>query len=228
MTGPDTGPDSPASPADTVSGGTENGKIRLDTVQASGAETTKVRHDLVQMEAPADWENPALLLQNRDGQDSREFCPEPFQPGKTDKKALGIVDLPGRNTRNLGETHSVPSGEKPEDRRAKEARLPHETESEIPEKMHETTSEPGCPGAGAVHEIKSEFREALHGTESESGGTMAETLHEMTSESGAPAQESVHEIRSEFREAVHEMESELTDRVARSILEGLRRATAVR
>ena len=83
--------------------------------------------------------------------------------------------------------HSVPSGEKPEDRRAKAVRLPHETESEIPEKMHETTSEPGCPGAGAVHEIK-----------------------------------------SEFREAVHEMESELTDRVARSILEGLRRAAAVR
>lgn len=72
--------------------------------------------------------------------------------------------------------HSVPSGEKPEDRRAKAVRLPHETESEIPEKMHETTSEPGCPGAGAVHE----------------------------------------------------MESELTDRVARSILEGLRRTAAVR
>ena len=83
--------------------------------------------------------------------------------------------------------HSVPSGEKPEDRRAKAVRLPHETESEIPEKMHETTSEPGCPGAGAVHEIK-----------------------------------------SEFREAVPEMESELTDRVARSILEGLRRTAAVR
>lgn len=83
--------------------------------------------------------------------------------------------------------HSVPSGEKPEDRRAKAVRLPHETESEIPEKMHETTSEPGCPGAGAVHEIK-----------------------------------------SEFREAVHDMESELTDRVARSILEGLRRTAAVR
>lgn len=136
MTGPDTGPNSPASPADTVSGETENGEIRLDTVQtepavlfpnaghgpadfggvttsasvlprtenreirldvvqASGSETTKVRHDPVQTEAPADRENPALLSQNRDGQDSREFCPEPFQPGKMDKKALGIVDLPG-------------------------------------------------------------------------------------------------------------------------------------
>lgn len=37
MTGPDTGPDSPASPADTVSGGTENGEIRLDTVQTEPA-----------------------------------------------------------------------------------------------------------------------------------------------------------------------------------------------
>ena len=37
MTGPDTGPDSPASPADTVSGGMENGEIRLDTVQAESA-----------------------------------------------------------------------------------------------------------------------------------------------------------------------------------------------
>lgn len=228
MTGHDTGPDSPASPADTVSGETENGEIRLDTVQASGAETTKVRHDPVQMEAPADWENPALLPPKWDGQDSREFCSEPFQLGKTDKKAQGIVDLPGWNIRNLGETYFVPSREKLEVRRAKAARLPHETESEIPEKMHETTSESGRPGAGTVHETKSEFRETLHETESESGGTMAETLHEMTSESGAPAQESVHEIRSEVREAVHEMESELTDRVSRSILEGLRRAAAVR
>ena len=94
--------------------------------------------------------------------------------------------------------------------------------------MHETTSELGCPGAGAVHEIKSDFRETPHETESEFGGPLTKTLHEITSESGAPAQESVHEIRSEVREAVHEMESELTDQVAPSILEGLRRAAAVR
>ena len=83
--------------------------------------------------------------------------------------------------------HSVPSGEKPEDRSG--ARMSHilGRYEENAGKMHETTSEPGCPGAGAVHEIK-----------------------------------------SEFREAVHEMESELTDRVARSILEGLRRTAAVR
>lgn len=258
MTGHDTGPHSPASPADTVSGGTENGEIRLDTVQAepavlpsnaghgrsdfdgvtvsvpvlprtenreirldavqaSRSETTKVRHDPVQTEAPADWENPALLPQKWDGQDSREFCPEPFQLGKTDKKAQGIVDLPGWNIRNLGETYFVPSREKLEARRTKAARLPHET-----------TSEPGRPEAGAVHETKSDLREALHETESESGGSLAETLHEITSESPVRGPGRMHETRSEVREAVHEMESELTDQVAQSILEGLRRAAAVR
>lgn len=122
------------------------------------------------------------------------------------------MDLPGWNIRNLGETYFVPSREKPEARRTKAARLTHETKSEFPEKMHETTSELGCPGAGAVHEIKSDFRETPHETESEFGGPLTKTLHEITSESGAPAQESVHEIRSEAREAVHEMESELRTR----------------
>ena len=244
---------------------TENREIRLDAVQDPRTETTKVRHESVQTAGPADRKDPAMLPQDRDGQDSREFCPEPAHEGETDKKSRDIVDLLGRNTRNLGQMGSVPSGGDPEAGTVKETLLPHETTSEIPEGLHETASESGRSGAGAVHEttsdfpeepheIKSELREALHETESESGGTMAETLHEMTSESpargpgrlhetgseipeelhettsesGAPAQERVHEIRSEVREAVHEMESELTDRVARSILEGLRRAAAVR
>lgn len=270
---------------------TKNREIRLGAVQDSGTETTKVRHDPVQRPDYADRESPAPYFQNRDGQDSREFCPEPSHGGKTDKKSLGIVDLPGWDTRNLGETSAVPSGENPEDGTGKAARLPHEMTSELPEAMHETASESGRFGAGAMHEttsdfqeqmhettsestgfgtglpheIKSESREVLHEAESESNGTQAETLHEttsesgrleagamheiksdfqrtiqenaleipegmheMTSESGAPAQKRMHEIRSEVREVVHEMESELTDRVARSILEGLRRAAAVR
>lgn len=130
----------------------------------------------------------------------------------------------------------------------------HETTSELSEKMHESTSEFGGPGTGRLHETGSELRKTLHETESESGGPQAEelhettsgyggtgtgavhettselpeTLHETTSESGRNAPSGVHEIRSEVREAVHEMESELTDRVARSILEGLRRAALVR
>lgn len=259
---------------------TENREIRLSAVQDPRTETTKVRHDPVQRSGGADREDPPPHPQNRDGQDSREFCPEPFHGEETDKESRDIVDLPGWDTRNLGETSSVPSGGKPEDRAAKVPRLPHETTSEIPERMHETASDFGRFGAGAVHEITSDFqdglheitseqdgvgsarpheikserREGMHETKSESGGALAKTLHEMTSESPArgpgrvretrseiseemhettsesraPAQERVHEIRSEVREAVHEMESELTDRVARSILEGLRRAAAVR
>lgn len=292
-----------SSPADfggvTVSAGmlprTENREIRLDAVQGSGTETTKVRHDSVQMVDHTDREYPAPHPQNRDGQDSREFCPEASHEGKTDKKSLGIVDLPGWDTRNLGETDPAPSGENPEDGTGKAARLPHEMTSELPEAMHETASESGRFGAGAMHEttsdfqermhettsestgfgtglpheIKSESREVLHEIESESNGTQAETLHETasesgnlaaggvhettsdfaavalekthgtmgkdreslhetTSESGGTASRSMHEIWSEVREALHELESDFTDRVARSILEGLRRAAAVR
>lgn len=192
---------------------TENREIRLDAVQASGSETTKVRHDPVQTAAPADRKDPASLPRNRSGQDSREFFPAAFRQEKTDKQSQGIVDLPDRDTRNLGEMGSVPSGEKPEDGTAKEALLPHETESEIPERLHETTSE-----------INGTRTEALHETESE----VPEAVHEITSETGETAPGTVHEIKSEVRKAVHEMESELTDRVARSILEGLRRAALVR
>lgn len=288
-----------SSPADfggvTVSAGmlprTENREIRLDAVQDSGTETTKVRHDSVQMVDHTNREYPAPHPQNRDGQDSREFCPEASHEGKTDKKSLGIVDLPGWDTRNLGETDPAPSGENPEAGTAKTARHPHETTSDFrymlhemtsesgrpkakamhettsdfPERMHETTSESAGPGAKVPHEIKSELRKPLHETESESGGFQAGMLHEMTSESGSlaagevheikshfqraiqenaleipeemhettsesggTASRSMHEIRSEVREALHELESDFTDRVARSILEGLRRAAAVR
>lgn len=259
---------------------TENREIRLGAVQDPRTETTKVRHDSVQRSGRDDRVDPAPHPQNQDGQDSREFCPEPAHGGETDKKSRDIVDLPGWDTRNLGEAGAAPSGGNPGAGTAKAAPLPHETTSEIPEGMHETASEFSRFRAGAVHEttsdfqdelhetmsesagfgtglpheIKSELREAVHETESESGGTMAETLHEITSESpargpgrmhetgseipeemhettsesGAPGPGRMHEIRSEVREAVHEMESELTDRVARSILEGLRRAAAVR
>lgn len=187
MTGPDTGPDSPASPADTVSGGTENGEIRLDTVQAepavlpsnaghgladfggmtasapvlprtenrkirldavqaSRSETTKVRHDPVQTEAPADWENPALLPQKRDGQDSREFCLELFQPEKTDKKhkvswicPAGTHEIwerrtlshPGKNQRTEGQKRLV-SRTKPSRKSRRRCTKPHRNRA-VPE-----------------------------------------------------------------------------------------------
>ena len=64
----------------------------------------------------------------------------------------------------------------------------------------------------------------LHESESEVG----ETVHEKKSESAAARRRGLHESRSEVEEAVHETKSESVERFAAGLLEGLRRAAAVR
>ena len=64
----------------------------------------------------------------------------------------------------------------------------------------------------------------LHESESEVG----ETLHEMKSESAAERRRGLHESKSEVGETVHETKSESVERFAEGLLEGLRRAAAVR
>lgn len=90
--------------------------------------------------------------------------------------------------------------------------------------LHEKKSEAG----EAVHETKSELvaarRRGLHESKSEVG----ETLHETKSESAAERRQGLHESRSEVGETVHEMKSESVERFAEGLLEGLRRAAAVR
>ena len=64
----------------------------------------------------------------------------------------------------------------------------------------------------------------LHESRSEVG----EVLHEMKSESAAARRRGLHESKSEIRELVHETKSESVERFAEGLLEGLRRAAAVR
>ena len=64
----------------------------------------------------------------------------------------------------------------------------------------------------------------LHESESEVG----ETVHETKSESAAERRRDLHETESEVEEAVHETKSESVERFAEGLLEGLRRAAAVR
>ena len=104
----------------------------------------------------------------------------------------------------------------------------HEKKSDLtPERrqgLHESESEVG----EAVHEMKSESaaerRRGLHETESEVG----EAVHEMKSESAAERRQGLHESKSEVGETVHESKSESVERFAEGLLEGLRRAAAVR
>ena len=64
----------------------------------------------------------------------------------------------------------------------------------------------------------------LHEKKSEAG----EAVHETKSESAAARRRGLHESRSEVGETVHEMKSESVERFAEGLLEGLRRAAAVR
>ena len=62
----------------------------------------------------------------------------------------------------------------------------------------------------------------------ESRSEVEETAHEMKSDLTAERRESLHESRSEVGEPVHESKSESVERFAEGLLEGLRRAAAVR
>lgn len=79
-----------------------------------------------------------------------------------------------------------------------------------------------------LHETKSEFaaerRDGLHESKSE----VRETVHETKSELTAEKRRGVHESKSEVGETMHESKSESVERFAEGLLEGLRRAAAVR
>ena len=115
----------------------------------------------------------------------------------------------------------------------------HETESEVGEALHEMKSESATESRKDLHETKSEFRETVHETKSESAAERREGLHESRSEAGEALHETkseltaerrrgLHESRSEVEEALHETKSESVERFAEGLLEGLRRAAAVR
>ena len=95
----------------------------------------------------------------------------------------------------------------------------------------EFLSEHAAPERGyalGLHESKSEIDGRgganLHESESE----ITETLHENKSENDATGGDPLHESKSEVTETLHETTSELAERVARELLDGLRRAAWVR
>ena len=104
----------------------------------------------------------------------------------------------------------------------------HESKSEVEETVHEMKSELTAARREGLHESESEVGEALHETKSESVAERRQGLHESKSEVG----EMVHEMKSESaaarREGLHESKSESVERFAEGLLEGLRRAAAVR
>ena len=115
----------------------------------------------------------------------------------------------------------------------------HESKSEVGEPVHEMKSEFAAERREGLHESKSEVEEAVHEKKSESAtarrrglheteSEVGETVHEMKSDLTTERRDGLHENRSEVGETVHETKSESVERFAEGLLEGLRRAAAVR
>ena len=222
------------------------GEIRLGDVQENGDLTGKVRHEDVRKKAVQKAE---IRLEDvrkpdgtaADGQVSHEF----FGGNGSDRTGPilgGVSDFVPQNLALSEENDrfSAPlelSGND-EEVSGRGSNL-HETESEVGEALHETKSELTAERRRGLHENKSEVGEALHETKSESAAErreglheskseVRETVHETKSELTAIRREGLHETESEVREALHETKSESVERFAEGLLEGLRRAAAVR
>ena len=221
-------------------------EFRLADVQENGDLAGKVRHEDVREKAVqkaeirlGDVRKPDGTAE--DGQVSHEFFGGDGSD-RTDPILGGVSDFVPQNLALSEENDrfSAPlelSGNT-EEVSGRGSNL-HASKSEVRETMHETKSESAAARRGGlhenrsevgkpVHETKSEFaaerREGLHESRSEAG----EAVHEMKSESAAARRRGLHESRSEVEEAVHETKSESVERFAEGLLEGLRRAAAVR
>ena len=221
-------------------------EFRLGDVQENGDLTGKVRHEDVREKAVQKAE---IRLEDvrkpdgtaEDGQVSHEFFGGDGSD-RTDPILGGVSDFVPQNLA-LSEEN---------DRFSAPFELPgnagevsgrgsnlHETESEAGEAVHEKKSDLTAERREGLHETKSEVRETVHEMKSESAAErreglhekkseVEETAHETKSESAAARRWGLHENKSEVRETVHEMKSESVERFAEGLLEGLRRAAAVR
>lgn len=221
-------------------------EFRLADVQENGDLTGKVRHEDVRKKAGqkaeirlGDVRKPDGTAE--DGQVSHEFFGGDGSD-RTDPILGGVSDFVPQNLALSEENDrfSAPlelSGND-EEVSGRGANL-HEKKSEAGEAVHEIKSESAAARRRGLHEIKSEVGETVHETKSESAAArrrglhesrseVRETVHEMKSESAAMRREGLHEIKSEVGETVHESKSESVERFAEGLLEGLRRAAAVR
>ena len=233
------------------------GEFRLADVQENGDLTGKVRHEDVREKAVqkaeirlGDVRKPDGTAE--DGQVSHEFFGGDGSD-RTDSILGGVSDFVPLNLALSEENDrfSAPlelSGSAGEvsgqglnlhETESEVGEAVHESRSEVRETVHETKSELTAARRRGLHESRSEVRETVHEAKSESAAArrrglhesrseVGETMHETKSDSAAERRRGLHESRSEVREAVHETKSESVERFAEGLLEGLRRAAAVR
>lgn len=192
---------------------TADAAFRPDTVREKAGKNAEIRHRSVHGEKAG-------------GQASCEFLAEYGEPLPLDGKTQVLPEKSPDAPQNVGVSDKMDGSlQKTERDFLSERAAPergyalglHESKSEIDGRgganLHESESENGAGSGNALHEGESEITETLHETESEKDAAGGDPLHES---------------KSEVTETLHETTSELAERVARELLDGLRRAAWVR
>ena len=243
--------------ADVQENGDLTGKVRHEDVREKAVQKAEIRlGDVRKPDGTAEDGQVSHEFFGGDGSDRTDsilggvsdFVPQNLALSEENDRFSAPLELSGNTEEvsgrgsNLHETESE-AGETLHEMKSESAtsrrRGLHESKSEIRELVHETKSESAAARQEGVHESRSEVgevlhemksdltaerREGLHETKSEAG----EALHETKSESAAARRRGLHESKSEVEETVHETKSESVERFAEGLLEGLRRAAAVR
>ena len=198
---------------DAVQKKTADAAFRPDTVREKAGKNAEIRHRSVHGEKAG-------------GQASCEFLAEYGELLPPDGKTQVLPEKSPDAPQNVGVSDKMDGSlQKTEREFLSERAAPedgyalglHESKSEIDGRgganLHESESENGAGSGNALHEGESEI---------------TETLHENKSENDAAGGDPLHESKSEVTETLHETTSELAERVARELLDGLRRAAWVR
>lgn len=204
-----------------------NAEVRRDAVQKKTADAA-FRPDTVREKAEknAEIRHRSVHGEKAGGQASCEFLAEYGEPLPPDGKTQVLPEKSPDAPQNVGVSDKMDGSlQKTEREFLSERAAPehgyalglHESKSEIDGRgganLHESESENSAGSGKALHESKSEY---------------AEALHENKSENDAAGGDPLHESKSEVTETLHETTSELAERVARELLDGLRRAAWVR
>ena len=205
----------------------ENAEVRREAVQKKTADAA-FRPDTVREKAGknAEIRHRSVHGEKAGGQASCEFLAKYGEPLSPDGKTQVLPEKSPDAPQNVGVSDKMDGSlQKTEREFLSERAAPergyalglHESKSEINGRdgasLHESESENGAGSGNALHEGESEI---------------TKTLHETESENGAGSGNALHESKSEVTETLHETTSELAERVARELLDGLRRAAWVR
>ena len=242
---------------DVQENGDLTGKVRHEYVREKAVQKAEIRlGDVRKPDDTAEDGQVSHEFFGGDGSDRTDpilggvsdFVPQNLALSEENDRFSAPLELPGNTKKvsgqgsNLHESESEAGEalhEMKSDLTAARRRGLHENRSEVEEPVHEMKSESAAARRRGLHESRSEVEEAVHEMKSESAAErreglheskseVRETVHETKSELTAIRREGLHESESEVGEVVHESKSESVERFAEGLLEGLRRAAAVR